>query len=60
MNKEKKLNESKNSNENEEMLKEFYELFDSELISFYEFNPEEETFSEACEKIDKGQKRKLN
>jgi hypothetical protein len=36
------------------------ELFDSELISFYEFNPEEETFNEACEKIRKKEKRKLN
>lgn len=35
----------------EEMLEDFFELFDPELISFYEFDPEKETFNEACEKI---------
>ena len=44
----------------EDRLKGFYDLFDSEKISFFEFNPEEETFSEACEKIRKKEKRKLN
>lgn len=62
MEKKQNLNESKNNNDTktEDWLEGFYELFDSEKISFYDFNPNEETFSEACEKIRKKEKRKLN
>lgn len=44
----------------EDWLEGFFELFDTEKISFYEFNPEEETFNEACEKIRKKENKKLN
>lgn len=47
------LNEIKNNNEKEELLDELYELFDRNKITFYDFNPEIETFSEACERIRK-------
>lgn len=62
MKKKQNLNEIKNNKDKktEDRLEGFYELFDSEKISFYDFNPEEETFSEACEKIRKKEKRKLN
>lgn len=29
----------------------FFDLFDPELISFYEFDPEKETLKEACKRI---------
>lgn len=48
------LNEIKNNKEKEEeLLDELYELFDRDKITFYDFNPEIETFSEACERIRK-------
>lgn len=48
------LNEFKNNKEKkEEWLEGFYELFDRDKITFYDFNPEIETFSEACERIRK-------
>lgn len=51
--KKQNLNEIKKNKEKEEWLEEFYELFDTEKITFYDFNPEIETFSEACERIRK-------
>lgn len=51
MKKKQNLNEIKNNNEEE--AEDWLELFDSEKITFYDFNPEEETFSEACERIRK-------
>jgi hypothetical protein len=50
--KKQNLNEIKNNKE-KELLDDWVNLFDSEKITFYDFNPEKETFSEACERIRK-------